>query len=144
LRIEFIVHDIPPKKHGEKSMWDHPTEVPRLILLRKQAFQAMKEMGLRDCLRSLITLELTLYVPRSNLESIGDLDNFITGVCDGLQAAHSNIKKFHEAFSRYADIHPTRTLLIENDSRIVSIQAKKEINPEDDGVFYKIAVQSRD
>jgi len=35
MHIEFTVRDIPPKKHGEKSMWAKNDEAPRVASLRE-------------------------------------------------------------------------------------------------------------
>ncbi len=85
MMIEFTVQDIPPKKDGANSMWKKPAEALRIVSLRKEALRAMREANISDCFRSFVRLEITLFAPKSKMESIGDLDNFITGVCDGVQ-----------------------------------------------------------
>lgn len=96
-KIEFRVDDIPPKKDGANSMWGKEAEVGRIISLRKKAFEEMQHQGLSGSIRSRINLEFTLFVPSGQLESIGDLDNFIGGICDGLQKANARTL-LHEKF----------------------------------------------
>jgi len=83
-KISFQVQDIPPKKDGANSMWGKQTEIPRLISLRSSALKAMDG---RNPFNHNITLKLKFHCPINKIFRVGDLDNFITGVCDGLQAA---------------------------------------------------------
>jgi hypothetical protein len=135
------VDDIPPKKDGANSMWGKDTEVERIISLRKKAFEAMQNQGL-SCIRSRVTLGLSLYVPSYQLEGIGDLDNFIGGVCDGLQKANARTglhKRFHDLVQE--KIHPGYSLL-ENDSRIMSIVAKKaELGTGIPSAYYTVIIE---
>lgn len=123
--IKFTVEGVPPKKHGAKSMWSNYIEVKRIILLRKEASKAMEKASINECFNSLIALELTIYVPESKLLSVGDLDNFVTGICDGLQKADRRAT-LHQKFQDVdPKIHPSSDLLISDDANIVSITAKK-------------------
>lgn len=84
-RIEFTVQgQLPPKKDGATSMWKKSSEHARLVALRTQAQTAC---GTDGPLSENIQLTLEIHCPRRELHSIGDLDNFITGICDGLMAA---------------------------------------------------------
>jgi len=70
------------------------------------------------------SLELRVFSP--NLEKIGDLDNFIAGVCDGLQAAKPSVWGFVSGrLAEDIDIDFRKPLLILDDSGIVSIKASK-------------------
>lgn len=145
MRIEFTVEGRPPKKHGEKSMWARNDEAFPIALLRERALQARRKLGINDCFRSLVSLELTIFIPKSRLESAGDLDNFVTGVCDGLQAADPKALPYlHSIFHepRRAGIDPRQKLLIEDDSKVVSIAAKKVGVSEDKEIHYKVAVET--
>jgi hypothetical protein len=145
MRIEFTVNGRPPKKHGEKSMWARNDEALFIFSLRKEAFKARSRAGLDDCLRSLIALELTIFAPKPRVESIGDLDNFITGICDGLQAADSKVLPFmHEIFlePNSKEIDPKKPLLFENDAKIMSIIAKKVALNQDQEIHYKVAIET--
>ncbi|MDQ0340529.1 hypothetical protein J2S00_003353 [Caldalkalibacillus uzonensis] len=88
MRLEFVVEDIPPKKDGANSMWKKEIEAHRIISLRTRAFEAMQRVGFDCCFKGHIHLSLFIYLPPDKIERVGDLDNFITGICDGIQAAH--------------------------------------------------------
>jgi hypothetical protein len=82
---------VPPKKDGANSMWRKPAAIEQLKALRTAAAQAMAD---REAWDEPVTLALRLYVPAPQGEPTlrmrrqhGDLDSFITGVSDGLQAA---------------------------------------------------------
>jgi len=81
MKISIKVAGLPPKKDGANSMWRKGIEIERLQNLRIAAVQAMNG---RSPTTGLIHLCLRLYAAPEN----GDLDNFITGICDGLMAAH--------------------------------------------------------
>jgi hypothetical protein len=71
-----------------------------------------------------ISLTLDIYVPQRLVTSIGDLDKFITGVCDGLMAAHPRADLDQMWLDpQFADVHPSRTVAIVDDREVVSITA---------------------
>lgn len=143
--IEFIVEGVPPKKHGEKSMWARDDEAPKVALLRKKALEARTRYQVHDCFHSSVALELTIFTPRNQLESIGDLDNFITGVCDGLQAADSQAFPYlHKIFMEpgLEKINPRYAILIDDDAKVVSINAKKVGLKKEGKTYYKVAVET--
>ncbi len=124
-RIRFRVDCVPPKKDGSNSMWGKPTQAQRLIALRKAAVEAR---GSQPCFISGIRLTLSVHVgPQpGDDKNRGDLDNFIAGVCDGLMAAQ-NDPKIDSSFNEFrgSDVHPTSTVVIQNDSEVVKIDAEK-------------------
>jgi hypothetical protein len=81
MEASFSLEDIPPKKDGANSMWGKKAEIARLKALRTSAY---KSLGGRLPAGGRMELELRVYAQTS----AGDLDNFVTGVCDGLMAAH--------------------------------------------------------
>ncbi|MCX6818442.1 MAG: RusA family crossover junction endodeoxyribonuclease [Candidatus Aenigmarchaeota archaeon] len=121
---KLIVDGKPPKKHGEKSMWNQKTEAERLITLRKHA---KEKLGDDKPLSGNIKLEITVFLPDNKTDK-GDLDNFITGICDGLMNAHK-YAHIHEEFKKKEnnDIHPKEFKMITDDSHVMSICAKKII-----------------
>lgn len=145
MRIEFIVKGRPPKKHGEKSMWARDDESPFVVSLRDKALEARSKAGLDDSFHSLVALELTVFAPISKLESVGDLDSFITGICDGLQAADPKVLPYlHEVFQEHGreGINPRFSILIDNDAKVVSITAKKvPLLDENQELYYKVIVE---
>lgn len=147
MRIEFTVKGRPPRKRGEKSMWARDDEAPFVASLREEALEARSKAGLNKCFSSLISLELTVFTPRSRLESIGDLDNFITGICDGLQAADSKVLPFlHQIFQESGKeaIDPRKALLIENDAKVIDIRARKVVLDDDQEVYYTVALEPQE
>ena len=124
--IRFRVEGLPPKKDGANSMWGKPLEAGRLVSLRNAALKAMDG---RIPLKSNIRLALSVHVGDRNDRSVGDLDTFITGVCDGLmkRAPRSNLCQDIWGLAEYGDIHPDRPIAIDDDCQVVSIQADKTI-----------------
>ncbi len=136
--ISFRVDgDFPPKKDGAKSMWDKPLEATRLVKLRRATLNALAG---RQAFRRNIRIELGVYVGRTNSRSVGDLDNFVTGICDGLMAAHplAALDAMWAADSMQ-DIHPRYVIAISDDSEVVSISAKK-LTGKSDKLWYRITV----
>ena len=147
MRIEFTVKGRPPRKHGEKSMWARDDEAPFVASLREKALEARSKANLNHCFSSLVSLELTVFIPRSRLESVGDLDNFITGICDGLQAADSKVLPYlHPIFQEPGKeaIDPRNALLIENDAKVIDIRARKVVLDDDQEVYYTVAVEPQE
>ncbi len=84
-------------------------------------FAAAQSMDCRH-----IRLDLEVYIGRKNSRLAGDLDNYVTGVCDGLMAAHPRAK-LHEtwAVESSPDIRPQHSIAILDDFSIMEISAKK-------------------
>jgi hypothetical protein len=83
----ICIAGVPPKKDGANSMWRKPGERERLKALRIAVLDHFPDGPLSP--DKSVGLELRVYAPAS----AGDLDNFITGVCDGLQAAHPSLRR---------------------------------------------------
>ena len=125
------IEGLPPKKDGANSMWNKRHEIPLLIELRTKVLA--KLAGGRPLVQN-ISIVLHVHVgPRSN-GNVGDLDNFITGICDGLQKAHPNTR-FDDAWDdpNLESIHPSNVIAIENDKEVTSIVAKKIFDHKDGG-----------
>jgi hypothetical protein len=123
MRVEFTVRGLPPKKDGAGSMWGKPTEIPRIRALRRAAWEALGGTG---PFKTTISLELELHVPAAEIVAIGDLDNFVTGVCDGLMAANGNRWRDHlYPGLTWEGIQPSGAVAIEDDGNVVSIVARK-------------------
>jgi len=134
VKVQFTVQGVPPKKDGANSMWGKPEEAPKIMALRTKALNAFSA---RSPLRTNIRLTLRAYVGPTNTPSIGDLDNFVTGICDGLQAAHSQARIVGD----YDDmIHPSRVVGIVNDSDVIEIHARKIIQPVA-APFYEVELE---
>ncbi len=81
MKIRFEVEGLPPKKDGANSMWRKGAQQNRLKALR---VEAANRMAASPPTTSAIKMTLCVYAHPGK----GDLDNFITGICDGLMAAH--------------------------------------------------------
>jgi len=144
MRIAFTVQGPPPMKRGEKSMWARKDQAPRVAVLRKEALAARKLAGFDSPFSGAVRLEIQVFVPEAKFRSIGDLDNLITGVCDALQPAAAKVLPYlHPVFleDHNEQIHPTRSILFEDDSQVVSIVANKVIT-EGPEVYYSVEVNS--
>jgi len=139
MRVQFKVEgELPPKKDGAQSMWGKPPEARRLVRLRRAARQAIQGNG---PLQRNISLSVKIYVGPVNDRSTGDLDNFITGICDGLMAAHPG-SRLDARWSdpELSDIHPNKQLAIADDYQVMSIQAQKTIG-ESDRPWYGVILE---
>jgi hypothetical protein len=122
------IDGLPPKKDGANSMWNKGVELPRLVLLRNAVFGALDG---NPPLSKNVSLVLRVHVGTTNPRSVGDLDNFITGICDGLQAAHPGMKVANRWIeSDCANIHPHTSVGILDDVEVVSIDARKVLGDE--------------
>ena len=100
-------------------MWGKPEEARRIRALRLAAANAFAE---RPPLRSNIKLTMRAHVGSENTRNTGDLDNFLTGICDGLQAADP---RAHVAEDFEHHIQPTRAVAIVDDAQVIQIEAAK-------------------
>ena len=125
--FKFAVPGLPPKKRGDTSMWSVELEARRVRELRVAAALAL---GDEPPLSRSITLKMWVYLPE-NTKQTGDLDAFVAGVCDALMAAPPET-----ALAPILDdlgegrANPTKTLAIEDDYRVVRIEAEKIVEPE--------------
>jgi hypothetical protein len=131
-----VVGDFPPKKDGSQSMWGKRSELNRLIKLRQAAYEAFRGAA---PLQENIQMILRVYVSKND-HLTGDLDNFITGVCDGLMAAddRSNIGSWSDPNLNH--IHPNKPLAIKDDCCVVSISAEK-ITSGDAQPWYEVILE---
>ena len=123
MKIEFQVEGKPPKKDGANSMWGKNSEAQNIVNLRNAAFRKREET-IKEPFHSRVSLELIINAPESELERMGDLDNFITGICDGLQAADPRAK-MNEIIIQDSFIDPRLPLLLFTDAKVFEISAKK-------------------
>lgn len=113
------VEGVPPKKDGANSMWRKPAERPRIARLRRAAFAKLPEAPSPGSPRE---LDLVVYADRN----AGDLDNFLTGICDGLQAVHPNTPIDPQD---WADLppaaRPDRPLFVADDAHLDRVTAER-------------------
>ena len=122
-----IERKLPPKKHGENSMWSKDAEAPRLVALRLQALEAL---GSKPPFSQQIRLKASIHVGSG---ATGELDNFVSGICDGLMQADPQAK-LHQLFCKAenASIHPRKIIAIHDDSQITEIHANKLVGESAD------------
>ena len=134
MRISFSAAGVPPKKDGASSMWRKGPEMVRLKALRAAAIEALGGRGIPD---GPVRLTLTIWADRR----AGDLDNFITGVCDGLMAAHVATPI---DLALWADVpagaQPSSRVALQDDSWVSSIAAERRA-PDMSGQRYEIALE---
>ena len=140
-KVEGIV---PPRnvRRKSKSMWNNPTEVLRLIKLRKEAYAALN--GSSPLFED-IALSIKIHLPR-NHNKPGDLDNYIKGICDGLMKCPNHPKlKLDEDFKEpeHAKIHPETFAMIEDDGEIIKITATKTVDEDIEEPFYEITIEEK-
>ena len=144
-RIRFRVkEELPPKKTRSKkggSMWSSKTEARRLIALREKA---LHKMGSQPLFAGDVRLTLRVHVGFRDKglgnKGSGDLDNFVSGVCDGLMNAQGQPNIDEDLWRENPDVHPTRSIAFKDDSQVVKINAEKLAIPEDHS-WYEIELE---
>jgi hypothetical protein len=136
--IEFkVTGHLPPKKDGANSMWNKPSERARLVALRQAAYACC---GQEPVLSADIRLTVEIHCLARELLTAGDLDNFITGVCDGLMAAAGRTPVVSWETPEFESIHPQKRIAISDDRHIVEISARK-VASEDGTRWYRVLLQ---
>lgn len=131
-RVSFqVTGELPPKKGGDLSMWGKRIEAKRLLALRRKALEALNSSPFTGPIRLTLSIHVGDQAPvftKAGTNGFGDLDTFVSGVCDGLMAAHSSAR-IHPLFDEVenADIHPTKVIAIPDDQQVMEINAKKRI-----------------
>jgi len=138
MAISFKVQGKPPKKDGASSMWGKKSEAINIVNLRNAAIKAREGQN-TGIFSSRISIDLTIYANEKEIESMGDLDNFVTGICDGLQAADPRAKMQDIVKSRCI-IDPLQPVLFYTDAKVFEINAKKIPIQENNG-YYKIIIK---
>ena len=119
MKICFEVIGLPPKKDGANSMWRKGSEFERLRNLRIAAAEAMNG---RSPATTLVNLHLRLFAAPEN----GDLDNFLTGICDGLMAAHPRTPVDTAIWSSLPEhAQPNRSICFKDDKLLWKISAER-------------------
>ena len=135
---------MPPKKDGAASMWRKPAGIEQLKALRRAAVEAMAG---REPWDQPVVLRLRVHVPAPKGEPAlwtrrehGDLDNFVTGVCDGLQAADPRAFEDTSWTDVPTDERPHRPIAYTDDSWIRRIEAEL-VSSESGDLSYEVAVE---
>lgn len=117
------IEGLPPKKDGAKSMWGKDVEFARLTRLRQAFLDALDG---QPPLSVNIRLTLSVHVGPVNTPQTGDLDNFITGICDALQSAKPGCALLPDwKAPDCKPVHPSNAIAIVDDSQALGIDAQK-------------------
>ena len=137
--IQFTVKGKPPQKSewGEKN-------ASLVIDLRKAALKARIDAGFSDCIKTPVKLTLEVYATNPDKMDYrqkgdddeekysGDLDSMIAGVCDYLSRSKEEPGRNNfvpsTLFDEAREVYPTIKILIEDDSLIQIINAKKMVS----------------
>ena len=140
-KINFKVQGRPPRKSGLKSCWSNGgKEWEYIYKLRECAFNAKKLAGVDDYITTNAKISIiihTLYLTKKDEhEHIGDLDTFVAGIFEAIQPAPQNkTLVIDEKLKNHPDFGSEIPILIEDDSYITEVNAKKIKNDE---TFYEI------
>ena len=139
--VEFSVRgSLPPKKDGANSMWGKYSERERLIELRRAALQSL---GSAEPFTADIRMTVEIYCSKQHIATIGDLDNFITGICDGLMAASRGTPvQANWQCTELEAIHPSKCIAIRDDREVIEITARK-IAEESSEPRYRVILRGK-
>ena len=151
VKIEFDVDGKPPRK----SQWAKK-DAPLVIKYRKAALDAREIAKVHEVYTKAVKIKLIVYAPNildikyeestndDNNHFIGDLDNRLAGVCEYLQNAKAEDDTFKpdpNLWDENDPIHYKNSLIINDDSQIIEITAKKV---EHDITRYHVEIVSCD
>lgn len=129
-RISFTVSGLPPNiKKNKGSMSRIQEQATRLERLQNEAFEALRSQASDEPFKDDVRLTLSVHVGfndarDSGIWGLGDLDNFVAGVCDGLKKGDSE------------------DYVIFDDSKVVKIDAEKLLGP-DPGSWYAVTLEGQ-
>jgi len=138
MSISFKVQGKPPKKDGSSSMWGKKSEALNIVNLRNAAIKAREDQN-TGLFSSRIGIDLIIYASEKEIESMGDLDNFVTGICDGLQAADPRAK-MQDVIKNECIVDPLQPVLFYTDAKVFEINAKKIPVKENNG-YYEVIIR---
>jgi len=146
--ITFTVTGKPP----QKSQWG-TKDAELVIKLREAALKARNNAGINQCITTPIKLSITIYAP--NIDDInysqdivddpklyiGDLDSLVAGICDYLHKGPKKENKFIPSplFDNKPEIGPDIPLIIDDDSKIISIMAEKKVSEKQ--IYYTVKIE---
>ena len=127
--IKFKVNDKPPKKIRGKSLWTFLPEALRIKELRDAAYHESGSQNFK-VLEGPVSIKIEIHLHASSNNSAspeafwGDLDNIVSGICEGLETAYTQYI--------YKSLDPTngKPLIYIDDSQVAAIYAEKIIAPE--------------
>ena len=126
-RIRFQVEGgLPPRKQRNRSVWEKE-QASRTRALRKEAH---KKLGSEGCFTGRVQLKLEVHVQgEGNRDSrLGDLDNFVSGICDALgkwDPKWGAVDPDVWPEAQDCPVHPERPIAFDDDSQVMKIDAEK-------------------
>ena len=137
MKISFKVDGLPPKKDGANSMWRKGAEIPRLKALRTAAYQGMQGHALSE---KAMSLTIRVYATPKD----GDLDNFTTGICDGLMAAHPRTPiDVEQWIDLPVGARPSNPIVFLDDSQVWGIHVER-LPPDGNRTHYEVVLEWRE
>ena len=117
-------------------------------MLREKALEARKKAGLEKYFEVPVKFTLTVFAPnitqrKDSEDYVGDLDSLVAGVLDSLQPPpeHPDFD-INPIFKETDDIELKVPLIIEDDSQVIQITAKKvSTNKTSNESFYKVVIE---
>jgi hypothetical protein len=132
MHVMIRVKGLPPKKDGANSMWRQCVEIARLKALRGATVDALCGQGPID--GCAVSMALRVFACPDE----GDLDNFVTGICDGLMAAHRQTPIDRAAWeSEPVACRPDRAIAFHNDADVCRILAER-LPPDAESPRYEL------
>lgn len=129
--FRFRVEGLPPQKSEGRSVWWY---TDRMKSLRTSAFEASQGALLPE---GAIHIAIKICAPIDD----GDLDNFISGVCDGLMAARRGT---HIDLTKWRDVPegalPHQSLIYRSDAWITRLEAERVID-QDNMRYYEVEIE---
>ena len=142
--VKFKVDGKPPKKGTDESI-QAERQGKSVFILREKALETRKKAGLGKCFEVPVKFTLTIFAQnitqrKDSEDYVGDLDSFIAGVLDSLQPPpeHPDFD-INPIFKERDDIGLKVPLIIEDDSQVVQVTAKKESTTNKP--FYKVVIE---
>jgi hypothetical protein len=131
MKFQFQVEGLPPQKSEGRSVWGY---VSRMKALRISAFNASQGRLLPE---GAIRLAIRICAPIDD----ADLDNLISGVCDGLMAARKGTRIDYDQWKDVPDgAQPHKSLIYKSDVWITRIEAER-IVAKDRERYYEVEVE---
>lgn len=126
--IQVEMSGTPPKKGSNGSIWNGERR-QHTMDLRMEMYKKQKKAGNTLPFEGPVSVTLVMAAPLildvKESGYVGDLDSFVAGVCDAIQPAPYEIIKSNKEFLGPKEIGLKKPLLINNDSQITEIHARK-------------------
>lgn len=141
MKIVVEVDGRPPRKKKKGSIWGDDWEYT--LKLRQAVLKQMRAQGITGPHEGWVGITLRVYAPninRADHEYVGDIDAFVSGVCDAIQSAHPNVRNPSPIFKKHGSVGPDVPLVIRDDMQVREIYAKKieESNEDKEGRYVLI------